>query len=268
MQCRPKVPNRSRRPVRPQYRRPTPRSRRRSLSRHRQSRCRGLIHRRLPCGTSPPERRFALPEEPQRRYRSLHECSYREDDRRRVLVRCLRLLQRDHCRLRALKLITSGANAAPHSAPPLICHNLCDTRCRAAAPPNQAAARKMLIGAPPKWSLTGRVCEPYTRSGAGPMSPPGRKRSEAIGRQPHGNPPARQAAGAHTRYRRHLRAPGEKPKTLYHTPRPETARLKSARLPHGISARPVGIAKSLFDAIPSCHNVWTTGHARGRDRYA
>src|SRR3954469_23870567 len=53
---------------------------------------------------------------------------------------------------------------------------------RAAAPPNQGAVLKMLIGAPPKWTLADRVRGPYTRSGAGR-----RLGSEAIRRQPLGN---------------------------------------------------------------------------------
>src|SRR3954452_15935502 len=51
----------------------------------------------------------------------------------------------------------------------------------------------MLIGAAPKWTLTGDVRGSCMHSIAGPVL--GGKRSEAIRRQPHGNPPARQAAG-------------------------------------------------------------------------
>src|SRR4051812_23788613 len=91
----------------------------------------------------------------------------------------------------------------------------------------------MLIGAAPKKTLTERVRGPCMRSSARPVSR-SRKRSEAIGRQPHGNPPVRQVAAAQD----------------------DVA---------GVSERPASIAKSLFAA---CRVSGFTHQRSEVERYA
>ena len=156
-------------------------------------------------------------------------------------------------------------HAAPYPAPPRIFHNIISDlpkraglrlppRYRAAAPPKQGAACKMLIGRPQKWILTKRVRDPRTRSSAGPVSR-SRKRSEAIGRQSHGSPPARQATAAHFRYCPRLRLLQRKLKDALPRHAGRRAGVRPARIHAASPFIAAGIAKSLSDALPSCHNV-------------